>query len=243
MPDHEQERSEGGRATNGATNGATGISILAVLGVLLLVVGSVVFGTMGPRMRQRVMIAPGRPLAELIEVTVHDSAGWVGRANAPAIHSEEARSMISRRFGGNVGPPDLRASGWKLDQAADVRDLMGTGISVIRLIYRETDRQGSGMLVAYMVPDPSRWVHFDELGRQAPLQPGTRVDDVVELGRGQVLGTSILCMDGYALLFIASGETAAEAVLDGLEEAQNGNSGENNAPMGSTAMLMGGPSR
>lgn len=235
MPEQQEQRSEGGRAT--ARN--TGISILAVLGVLVLVAGSVVFGTMGPRMRQRVMIAPGRPLAELIEVTVHDSAGWPARRNTPAMHPEEARSVISQRLGRDVGPPDFAEAGWVLDQATDVRDLLGTGISVIRLIYRSTDQQGPGMLVAYLVPDPSRWVHFDELGRQTPLLPGARVDDIVELGRGQVLGTSILCRDGYAVLIIASGETAAETALDDLEAGLNGKPAENPAPDTPTAMLRG----
>ena len=235
MPDQQEHRSEGGRAT--VRN--TGISVLAVLGVLILVAGSVVFGTMGPRMRQRVMIAPGRPLAELIEVTVHDSSGWAARRNTPAMHPEEARSVISQRLGRDVGPPDLARSGWMLDQATDVRDLLGTDISVIRLIYRGTDQQGQGMLVAYLVPDPARWVHFDELGRQTPLLPGTRVDDIVELGRGQVLGTSILCQDGYAILIIGSGELSAEAAIDDLEAGPDGKPDENAVPARTTAMLRG----
>ncbi|MCH2162864.1 MAG: hypothetical protein MK085_13470, partial [Phycisphaerales bacterium] len=195
MSEHEPSRVEGG---HDSSKRAPGISILAVLGVFLLVVGAIVFGTFGPRMRQRVMIPPGRPLAELIEITVHDSGGWSSRRDAPSIHPEEARSVIGRRFGDDVGPPDLEESGWMLRQAADVRDLMGTGISVIRLNYQNIENTRAGMLVVYMVPDPGRWVHFDALGRQIPLMPGTRVDDLVELGGGQVLGTSILCLDGYA---------------------------------------------
>ena len=173
------------------------ISVLAVFGVLVIVAGSVLFGIYGPRMRQRVLIASGLPLSELIDVMVRDSviSGNLGLwgADEPALHPEELKAVVSRVFPQGTKIPPMEAIDWRLLKAEDLQDLLGTGISAVRLTYQSPAEDGSRVLIAYLVPDPSRWFHFDALGRQTPLIPGARVDEQVELverGRMEVLGAA-----------------------------------------------------
>lgn len=223
------------------------ISFLAVFGVLVIVVGSVLFGIYGPRMRQRVLIASGLPLSELIDVMVRDSVicGNLGLwdVDEPTLHPEELRAVVSRIFPQGTTIPPMEAIDWRLLRAEDLQDLLGTGISAVRLTYQGPADEGARILITYLVPDPSRWFHFDALGRQTPLIPGARVDEQVELveqGRMEVLGTSVLGQENHVLMLIGVGEQLAAAISDQLQGIENEESGEKKVPEPMTAMLRGG---
>ena len=184
------------------------VSFPAVLGVLGFVLGAIAFGILGPRMEQRVSMVPGHPLEDLVGLVIQDHyIAWgraMGRARPEPINEEEALGILQKRMGPSVALPQLKAQGWEL---FDAEEAWASGLDspgAIRLTYTGA-REGAGrkLLMVHLVQEPWGWIHFDQLGRQVPLAPGSRIDEMVGLAEGSKLGVSIICLPSHAAIVTA----------------------------------------
>lgn len=209
------------------------ISPAAVLGTLVLVAGAIVFGVLGPRMGQRGMRIRGIPatslrdavIEEVIEGPTGDGREGVTPAQGlvepdPEVVIGRAIAALGQVFGPAVEPPVLTATGFELASSRRL-DLMT--IPAVRLDYRSA-RTGR-RAVLFELAEPLAFVHFDDMGRQQPLLPGTRIQETVHLGGlgGQGLlppiSLVILAVDGRATVVVTFDPEVADEIADALDPA------------------------
>ena len=186
------------------TRRSAGLSILAVVGTLAIIVGSISLGVYGPRMGQRGTRIAGEPLSVLRNevAQLYEVAVTATRRDADEDPETVARDAISEVFGPDVPVPDLTAEGCRLEGAmalavADHRSVW--------LRYRQTSSRFPAMIL--LVSDPHDLFHFDVLGRHLPLMPGVRVEEELEwpfMAPVPRAGLVIRAMDGYAVVIVAS---------------------------------------
>ena len=196
------------------------ISIPAVLGVMLFVVGAIAFGILGPRMDQRVQMVPGKPLEHVVKVVIQDHFLAMGRLRQEPMHPEEARSILQKRMGSMARLPELATHGWELIDAQEPWKSPQDAPKAIRLTYAgPQEGLRRKLLIVHLLQEPGEWFHFDELGRQVPLGPGSRIDQVVPLEAGSSLGVSVVCFPSHAAIVTAldlrDASEAADAILGG----------------------------
>ena len=199
------------------------VSTPAVLGVLLFMIGAILFGIWGPRMHQRNTLNPGIPLQVLVDAVINDFAislyGIQQSKETAPVGYQDALGVLDRTFGEIATLPNLEEQGWKLMRARPITSLDGAeGVSGVRLIYGVLDtRAPEQWLVMHLISDPQRWSHFDGLGRKVILSPGSRIDDVVTFDLGQQLGISLVCRSDYVLLVTSFNPNDAAMAVDALE--------------------------
>ncbi len=203
------------------------VSAPAVLGVLLFMVGAILFGIWGPRMQQRSTLTPGIPLEELVNAVINDFAislyGIQQSPDTTPVGTNDALGIIGRTFGEDVMLPNLEDQGWELMRARPVESLDGSqGISAVRLIYSRPDVSREEWLVMHLIPDPQRWAHYDGLGRQVILSPGAKIDEILEFDLGRQLGISMLCRDRYLIVVTSLDPDDAAIVTRALEDNEDG---------------------
>ncbi len=193
----------------------SGVSIAAVLGALILVVGSVGLGVFGPRMGQRGTRVPGESLSVLRD-GVFQALRETPSANetdADVDPRTVAGAMIENVFGPGIVVPALEGQGLRLDEATVV-ELAGR--RAVRLRYQDVD--DGHRVVVFLVSDPHDFLHFDALGRHLPLMPGVRVEEEFPGRRGQadiLLAMVVQAQEGHAVVVVA--RTLEEAIK--VEEA------------------------
>ena len=186
------------------TRRAAGLSIVAVLGTLTVIAGSISLGIYGPRMGQRGTRIAGEPLSVLRNevAQLYEVAVTATRRDADEDPEAAARTAISEVFGPDVPVPDLTEEGCRIEGAmalavADHRSVW--------LRYRQDSSRRPVMIL--LVSEPHDLFHFDVLGRHLPLIPGVRVEDELEwpfMTPVPRAGFVIRAMDGYAVVIVAS---------------------------------------
>lgn len=207
------------------------ISPIAVLGTLVMVAGAVVFGVLGPRMGQRGMRIRGIPVTSLRDAALDEVlAGAAGMGLEDVVHAHQlvepdpdhvvvnATRVLEKVLGPAVEPPMLVTVGFELTAA---RRLDLVDVPAVRLDYRSTASGEAAVL--FELADPLSFVHFDTLGRQQPLLPGTRIQETIHLGgpgdRGLLptIGLVILAVDGRATVVVTPDPDVADDIADALE--------------------------
>jgi hypothetical protein len=205
------------------------LSLPAILGTLVLVAGAVAFGVLGPRMGQRGMRLRGIPATRLQDAVIGEIFGDLTRGtHADVIQAEALGDPDPQRvmrvairdleevLGPAVEPPGLSEAGFEL---VGSRRLDLLQVPAVRLDYRseETGRT----LVLIELADPLAFVHFDTLGRQLPLLPGTRIEEAIPLDpSGRILppvGMVMLGFDGRATVIVTIDPDVAGEVADLIE--------------------------
>ena len=140
------------------------ISVPAALGAIALVIAAIVFGVLGPRMGQRGIRLGGTPLSEIRDLAVDlygvRLLGGTADLESPGMGYLEIEKLGFQSRGTETIELDRlgRASGhW----------------------FRDQDAKSS--ILVLEVPDSSRFVYFDPLGRQRPLLPGERIEESIGL--------------------------------------------------------------
>ncbi len=185
------------------TRRAAGLSILAMLGTLAIIVGSVSLGIYGPRMGQRGTRIAGESLSVLRNevAQLYEVAVTATRRDADDDPEAAARIAISEVFGSDVPVPDLTEEGCRLEGAMA---LVVAGHPSVWLRYRQASSRRPVMIL--LVSEPHDLLHFDVLGRHLPLIPGVRVEDELEwpfMPLAPRVGLVIRAMDGYAVVIVA----------------------------------------
>lgn len=212
-------------------------SPIAVFGTLVLVAGAVAFGVLGPRMGQRGMRIRGIPATSLRDAVLDDVLGsGPGVASTDVVHArglvepdpETVAAVAMRHFGEVFGPAVepavLTESGFEL---AGSRRLELLGVPAIRLDYRSTEPGWKAIL--FEIADPLAFVHFDDLGRQQPLLPGTRVQETVRLGptggpgEPPPIGLVMLAVDGRATVIVTFDPEVADRIAEEIEPGEVSN--------------------
>ena len=223
MSEHESPTLEPTNAEKRSRINAQRVSAPAVVGVLLFMIGAILFGIWGPRMQQRNTLTPGIPLEELVNAVISDFAkslyGIQQSQDIIPVGIQDALSVIDRRFEEDVPLPNLTDEGWELMRARSIISLGGSKeVSGVRLIYSSPAIPRREWLVIHLIPNPQRWSHFDALGRHAILSAGSRIDEIFEFDLGQELGVSLICRDTYVLVITALNPEDAKRIGDVLEE-------------------------
>ena len=116
-------------------------------------------------------------------------------------------------LGPAVEPPALSEAGFEL---AGSRRLEILGVSAVRLDYRSEATGRRAVLIE--LADPLAFVHFDILGRQQPLVPGTRIEESVEHdpvgGLLPPIGLVMIGAEGRATVIVALGPEVAAEIAD-----------------------------
>lgn len=223
MPKIDSHPHEDEKASGASSRRIQHVSIPAVFGVLLFVIGAIAFGIWGPRMGQRVLNVNGHPLGDLIDAVIQNHAAAMRegryRDEATPLHHEEVRHITEKYMDVEVAMPDLTELGWTLCTAdvawSDLRQAPRT----VELIYTRQDQARQEYLLAHLLIDPEIWLHFDALGRQVPLTPHSRIDDARDLGEGFELGISVVCLPQYAVVVTSLDPKGASEVADAFFQA------------------------
>lgn len=223
MPNIDSQPPEDEKASGANSRGIHHVSIPAVFGVLLFVIGAIAFGIWGPRMGQRVLNVNGQPLEDLIAAVVQNHriamrAGIYPGVATP-LHHEEARSIIEKYINVEVAVPDLKELGWTLRAADGAWGDLSQAPRTVELIYTRQGQGRQNYLLAHLIIDPENWLHFDALGRQVPLTPHSRIDDVRDLGEGYEFGISVVCLPTYAVVVTSLDPKGASEVADAFFQA------------------------
>ncbi len=199
----------------------------------MLVAGAVAFGVLGPRMGQRGMRIRGIPATELQEAVLGELLGEVDGGGSSDIMNtgiridadpdramETAIDHLEGTLGPAVEPPLLVDAGFEL---VGSRRLELLDVDAVRLDYRSTE---SGQLaVLFELADPLAFVHFDTLGRQLPLIPGTRIGETIVLdpsrGPSISIGMVMLGFEGRATVVVAVDPEVAARIADLIESVDS----------------------
>ena len=192
------------------------ISLPAVLGALALVAGSILFGVLGPRMGQRGLRFSGTPLSDVRDAAIEIYGGWFFGSMRDAKSSGEAYSEVLE--------PDFEPRGSKPIDLGPVGSATAYWFT----------RPGEDVpVLVFELLDPTRFVYFDSLGRQRPLQPGERIEESIdledvdwvrELGRPRRGPESpnprrLFAEAALGVVVLGLGEEAVVILAPGLEEA------------------------
>jgi len=226
MSEHEPPTLEPANAQKRSRINSQRVSAPAVIGVLVFMIGAILFGIWGPRMQQRNTLTPGIPLEELVNAVINDFAvslyGIQQSQDTTPVGTQDALGVIDRTFGEDVPLPNLKDAGWELMRARPIASLDGAkGVSGVRLIYSSPAIPRREWVVIHLIPDPQRWSHFDALGRQVILSPRSRIDEILEFDPGRQLGISLICRDAYVIVVTSLNPDDAELIADVLEEEVN----------------------
>ena len=216
----------------------------------MLVGGAVVFGLTGPRMGQRGMRIRGIPATRLQEAVMADvlgdrtefgfsdiiHAGVVVDPDPERVAAVATRDLVDV-LGPAVEPPVLTDAGFEL---VGSRRLELVGVQAVRLNYRSEDTGRSA--VVYELADPLAFVHFDTLGRQLPLMPGTRIAESILLepsgGLLPAMGMVMIGIEGRATVIVTLGPEVAAEIAELVEPANQADS--DSAVEGVATILEGG---
>jgi hypothetical protein len=210
------------------------LSLPAILGTLLLVAGAVAFGVLGPRMGQRGTRIRGIPATALQGAVLDEIFGAGSDSSMEGIRSgshveadlDRAMATAIRDLEGILGPavepPLLVEAGFRLVSS---RRLSILDVEAVRLDYRSEDTGLVAVLIE--LADPLAFVRFDDLGRQIPLVPGTRIGESIPLdhmqGGAASIGMVMLGFEGRATVVVAPG---AELAVEIANLVEPGNSDE-----------------
>ncbi len=226
------------------------LSFPAILGTLVLVAGAVTFGVLGPRMGQRGMRIRGIPATVLQEAVLSELLGSIdGDQSSDLMHgglridADPAEAMgkaikyLEETLGPAVEPPLLIDAGFEL--VASRRTVI-LGVDAVRLDYRS--RETGRLAVLIELADPLAFVHFDTLGRQLPLIPGTRIGEEIALqasrGASISIGMVMLGFQGRATVIVAVDPEVAAEIADLIESVD---SPESDAGIEDVATILEGP--
>jgi hypothetical protein len=226
------------------------LSFPAILGTLVLLAAAVAFGVLGPRMGQRGMRIRGIPATVLQEAVLGELLGEVeGDGSSDIMHagirvdSDPARAMaaaiehLERTLGPAVEPPNLVDAGFEL---VGSRRLAILDVEAVRLDYRSTETGQLAVLIE--LADPLAFVHFDTLGRQLPLVPGTRIGEAIVLdaarGASVSIGMVMLGFEGRATVVVTVDPEVAAQIADLIESVD---STESDAVIQGVATILEGP--
>ena len=183
----------------------SGLSTLAVLATLTLIVGSIALGIFGPRMGQRGTRLAGEPLSDLRNEVeqLYQVAVSATRRDVDEDPEGAARQAVTEVFGPAMAIPDLTGEDCVLEGAMI---LSVAGHRAVWLRYRRSaDRRWPVMVL--LVAEPHDLLHFDPLGRYLPLAPGVRFEETLEgpgMRPSRAPGLVIHAQDGYAVVVVAT---------------------------------------
>ena len=201
----------------------------AILVTMVLVAGAVVFWILGPRMGQRGMRIRGIPATVLQDAVLSELLGQPeGMHGSDIIHAgiridaDPARTKalaikhLETALGPAVEPPGLAEAGFEL---VDSRPLVLLDVEAVRLDYRSEETGRSAVLIE--LADPLAFVHFDTMGRQIPLIPGTSIEEAIVLDPSQrspvTIGLVMLGFEGRATVIVTLDPEVAAEIADLIE--------------------------
>jgi hypothetical protein len=244
------DSSAAGKVARHARSTSPRLSFPAILGTLVLVAGAVTFGVLGPRMGQRGMRVRGIPATVLQDAVLGELLGEAdGSGSSDLMHGgsridsdpEQAMIVATKHLEGTLGPavepPLLVDAGFEL---VGSRRLAILDVEAVRLDYRSTETGQLAVLIE--LADPLAFVHFDTLGRQLPLVPGTRIGEAIVLdaarGASVSIGMVMLGFEGRATVVVTVDPEVAAQIADLIESVD---STESDAVIQGVATILEGP--
>ncbi|MAB28664.1 MAG: hypothetical protein CMJ53_05210 [Planctomycetaceae bacterium] len=213
---------------------------LAVFGVVLIVLFSILLGVLGPRVTdyRRGQFVSGQPVADLLEGipsvysrTLQKMARSVRRSSSrPAPVSDDALERLVRDRFGSVDPPFLpRSSTFEILAVDDNVDLTAlrrsdesseSGFSVFYLPGENDSGAGDGvvLLVQSLAENPQVIYLRDEFGTPRTLEEGAIHRDLVDV-IGAQLSLAFWVVDGFFYVLAASDPERLDDYLDALDLA------------------------
>ncbi len=149
-------------------------------------------------------------------------AGVVMEGDPERVKAAATRDLLEV-LGPAVEPPVLNEAGFELVGTHRLRLL---GVDAVRLNYRS--RSTGRAAVLFEIADPLEFVHFDTLGRQIPLVPGTRIESSILLepsgGLLPPIGMVMIGVEGRATVIVTLGPEVAEEIADLVEPGDSSDS-------------------
>lgn len=219
------------------------ISVPAALGALGLVVAAVVFGVLGPRMGQRGIRLGGTPLSEIRDVAID-------------LYGIRLLGGTSDLEGPGEGFSQIEGLGFE-SRGSEIIDLNELGPASSH--WFEHPQENIPVLVLELA-DASRFIYFDQLGRQRPLLAEDRILEKIglesvawvgdlrnspywarprfeEVLEDRSLGTVILGLGDQVVLIVAptlqTAEEIADRIVPELEPDEGGEVAMEGYPWGS----------
>lgn len=213
---------------------------LAVVGVLLIVLFSILLGVFGPRVSdyRRGQFVSGQPVVDLLQGipsvyfrTLQKMSRSIRRSNSrpDPVSNQVLEGLIRDRFG-SVDPPFLpRSSTFEIVAVDDKVDLTAlrtsddgpeSGFSVFYLPEDSASDAGDGvvLLVQALTENPQSLYLRDEFGTPRIVEEGAIHRDLVG-GVGARLSLSFWIMDGFFYALAASEPERLDEYLDSLDLA------------------------
>ena len=211
---------------------------LAVFGVVLILLFSILLGVFGPRISdyRRGQFVSGQPVADLLQGipsvysrTLQKMVRNVRRSTSrPAPVSDDVLERLVRDRFGSVDPPLLpRSSAFEIVAVDDKVDLAAlrksdespkSGFSVFYLPGESAPGVGDGvvLLVQSLAENPQVIYLRDEFGTPRMVEEGAIYRDLVE-GNGAQLSLTFWFMDGFFYVLAASDAERLDDYLDALD--------------------------